>query len=251
VNGHHSSFLSGKGAAMKVFLFVIALVSLSLGSSAKADFIVASNFAAGQVYTQAWEEVGLIAPKYNNVNNSAVGQTFIPQSNAKLTEVDALISAGYQHPVANSPPLRVSIATSMAGIPITNVATLELPATRFSSFFNSTNCRETFDFSAFGIDLVAGNEYMVLFQTPFGVTAPDTAVLNFTPYFVGFPQAFLGIVGSGASDGTNWQRYPGIKELAIEVRAVPEPSTFTMLVVCGIGVCVPSLYQCRTRRFRS
>lgn len=228
---------------MQVRYSIAVFVLLFLSDvAAKADFVVASNLPTNWLDIGVWEEVGLIAPAYNDYNNVSNGQTFIPRLSGDLTEVDALIGAGLTQPLDGSPPLQISIHTSNSGIPLSRLGTVELPASAFSSITNSDNTRETIDFRLFHIQLSAGSQYMVTFETPFGL--PGTHG-GHSPFFIGRAISSLGITASVARDGVNWEVYPGVRELAIEVRAIPEPS---ILHVALIAACLSGAMF--TRRLR-
>jgi hypothetical protein len=190
--------------------------------------------STGTVFTNAWEEVGLIAPAYNNYNNVSKGQTFIPTASGTLTEIDALVVYGKPPSSEDFPPLQVTVATSLAGIPVTSLATITMPKDRFTYRLTSTEARHTFDFKDFRIRLDAGAQYMVLFETPFGVAGENGV---HSAYFAGWPaQRKLGLTASLARDGQNWERFsdgrlPDTRELAIEVKAVPEPATLGLILI--------------------
>lgn len=210
--------------------FVYLAISILFAENAHGDYIVASNLPPVQVDTSAWEEVGLIAPNYNGYVNVSKGQTFIPHTSGVLTEVDALIGFGNPPSVAVYPPLQLSVFTSNAGIPLSQLASVELPMTDFSWYLGSDYTRETIDFSEFKIPLASGAEYMIVFATPFGVAGSHG---GHSAYLIGYPQKFLGLSASQARDGITWERFGDIREIAIEVRAVPEPNHFG-LVFLGI-----------------
>jgi hypothetical protein len=208
------------------------IIALLLSAKVEADVVVASNLPATQVHTYAWEEVGLIAPNYNNYNNVSKGQSFIPQHSGNLTTVDALISLGRFPPAPGSPPLNISIYTSNAGIPIAQLGTVQRLTSDFTPHLSSSHTRETIDFSELEIPLLAGDQYMVVFHTPFGVSGTHG---GHSPYLAGYPQTFLGLTASQARNGIYWEVFPGHREIAIEVRAIPIPepgaSTLAVLVI--------------------
>jgi len=206
----------------------IAIV-LSCAPPAQCDYIVAGNLSPEVFNTFAWEEIGLISPRYNNYNNVSKGQSFIAQESGLLTEIDALVAYRQPPSLAAYPPLRVTISTANAGIPATPLATLTFPKEHFTALLDSSDTRHTFDFANFRVPLVAGSEYMVLFDTPFGVAGTNGI---HSAYFAGWPAArTLGVPVSVAMNGQDWQRTTWATELAIEVRAVPEPSAILSMVI--------------------
>jgi hypothetical protein len=211
-------------------LVTFLAISLTFAGETHADYVVASNLLPAQIYATAFEEVGLIAPNYNNYNNVSKGQTFIPNVSGVLTEVDALVIRGEPKNVTAYPPLRVSIFTSNAGIPMSHLATIQVPRSRFSPFVIAGNFRETFDFRDYNIALTAATEYMIVFATQFGVVGTGGSE---SPYLIGWPRTKIGLNASQARDGITWERFGGSRELAIEVRAevqeIPEPAALTLL----------------------
>jgi hypothetical protein len=211
--------------------------ALMTSATSKAERVTASNLPAHQVHTYAWEEVGLIAPMYNEYNNVAKGQSFIAQLGGPLTTVEALVTLGPSKPVANHPPLKVSIYTSSDGIPITRLATVERMASDFEGFLVTGFSRKVFDFANRQVKLTAGNEYMIAFETPYGIAGShggDSA------HLIGYPQEFLGLNASQAPDGVHWEEFSDHRELGIVARVVPEPATWTYCAIAfglaiGIG----------------
>ena len=225
---------------MNVKMLVIKLgLTLSVIGEANADVIVASNLPATQFSTLAWEEVGLIAPHYNNYNNVSKGQPFIPRYSGILTTIDTLISLGRVPPAPASPPLNVSIYSSNAGIPIAQLGTRQYSTSSFSSHLvTSSHKRIAVDFSQFDIQLVAGDQYMVVFHTPFGVSGEHG---GHSPYLVGYPTTFLGLTASQAPNGIDWEVFTGHREIAIEVRAIPipEPGAGTLALLAVVALVQP------------
>ena len=153
-----------------------------------------------------------------------------------LTTVEALIASGVA-----GPPLNVSIYKSNAGIPNELLGTKEFPASEFANPFASNN-RKIIDFSSFQISLVAGSQYLVGFETPFGI---DGVTGSGSPFFAGWAPEFfggiptlsLGINLSSAVNGVDWAVASNSKELGIAVRATPEPSvTFLGLAILSVGL---------------
>jgi hypothetical protein len=237
-----------------IHLLALILATNTLADlyGAPTDLVVATNLTDAQVDTNAWEEIGLIAPAYNNYNNRSVGQSFNPQSSGILTTVDALIAAGRFSPVPGSPPLNVSIYTSAAGIPIASLGTLTFPASDFSPLLTSASNRETFDFSQFQIVLETAQEYLIAFETPFGINGRSGSD---SPFLAGWSPTSLdgdhslslGENLSSATNGSDWQLSSYYKELGIVVRATPEPGSGCLLLV-GIGLMNASRYDRRRRK---
>ena len=212
---------------LSILIFILVSASACGSHAALPGYVVASNLPATQITTSAWEEVGLIAPSYNNYNNVSKGQQFVAAFDGTLTTVESLVGVGFLQSPSVSPPLNVSIYTASAGIPITLLGTTTTPASSFSSFNPPapTDHREIFDFSSLSIPLVAGHQYLVAFDTPFGVAGRSGSN---SPYLIGYPQMFLGLTASQARNGHDWELFTGHREIAIEVRAVPEPSTILL-----------------------
>jgi hypothetical protein len=223
---------------LKSTITLLVILFTFVGKS-HADDVVASNLLPAQNYVTAFEEVGLIAPNYNNYNNVSKGQTFIPNVSGVLTEVDALVIRGEPNNVTAYPPLRVSIFTSNAGIPMSHLATIQVPRSSFSPFVISGNFRETFDFRNHNIALTAAAEYMVVFATQFGVVGTGGSE---SPYLIGWPSRTtkMGLSASQARDGIIWERFGDSRELAIEVRAdiIPEPSALALMLFSAVALLI-------------
>jgi hypothetical protein len=150
-------------------------------------------------------------------------------------------------PLSATPPLDVSIYSSAAGIPITQLATLQFPASNFS-IWHPEDHRKAFDFSQFHIELEAAHEYIVTFGVANPVTGVDAGV---APYLVdtspsslaGDHSLSLGHNVSEAPDGISWHTDSSYNELGIVVRAVPEPS--------AIFLAIPAMAALPTRRRKS
>jgi hypothetical protein len=198
---------------MKSALLLAPILIASVGSTSFAlspEFVVASNMTDAQVNTNAWEEIGLIAPNYKDYNNVSKGQSFLSQSNGMLTTIDALVAAGLTSPSPDSPPLNVSMYSSSDGIPVTRLGTLTISATAFAPLLGHSNHRVTFDFSPLDINLESGQEYLIAFETPFGINGHNGGD---SPFFAGWsPSSLAGSHAislgrnlSFAADGTVWQ----------------------------------------------
>jgi hypothetical protein len=210
----------------RILVFATLVVAFWPSAAAIADVVVASNLPTTQLSTLAWEEIGMIDPRYNNYNNDSKGQQLIPSASGVLTTVDALIGVYSSSPPPNYPPLNVSIYTSLAGIPITKLATRSFPETAFFVISDtSKKHRTTIDFSASQIPIVAGNQYLVAFETPYGVNTQNNAPI---PYLAGYPETFLGLPASQARDGIHWELFGDPREIGISVSVVPEPSTLVL-----------------------
>jgi hypothetical protein len=238
-----------KIAASSIFFLIIAIISLP--SASRADYVVADNLPDAQTTCDYWEEVGLISPLQNGDNNVAKGQEFVPQLSGLLTTIDALITSSFDAPIVGSPPLDVSIYTSTAGIPGTLLGTVLRQPSDFPFFLNDLSKRATIDFTQLHLSLAAGQQYMVTFETPFGISGD---IGTDAPYFVGTelsvrnpsPPMLLDHYASFAQNGTNWQVFND-RELAIAVHAIPEPNALALfLLVIGAPLCNP-----RNRHSRS
>jgi hypothetical protein len=215
------------------FVFAATILCLS-APSAHADVIAASNFPADQKSTNGWQEIALNSPPYNGYTNSAWGQSFVANSSGILTTVDTLLAAGFESPMPGSPPLVVSFHESVAGLPTVNHAAIQYTAAAFHSIVGTTDHRVTIDFSDFRIPIHAGSEYIVTYQSPFGVGGKSG---SYAPYFVGLilgnPIPF-GRVTTLARNGVDWERSPAptppfTVELATRVWVTPEPKSLHML----------------------
>jgi hypothetical protein len=211
-------------------VLAIALLPFLQSTSAKADYIVASNLPTTQTITNSWDEIGVITT-VNNENNVAAGQTFTPNANGILTTVDALLSCAEDAPLPNSPPLNISVYTAINSGPGILLATVQKQASDFPIVNFSGDHRSTIDFSQYQIPLTAGQQYFLEFATPAGVVGFSPA---HAPYFVGrqqnpSPPFSLGEFSSVASNHIDWQIDP-TAELAITVHAVPEPTTCIILL---------------------
>lgn len=225
--------------------FVCLQVSVS-----SADFIVAQNLPASQQYGDSFYDIGVIATQTDE-NNPRVGQSFISNVNAKITTIDALVTAGNFGPIADSPPLDVSLYESESGIPTALLGSVQRPASDFTYQSSGIGQRATFDFSPLNIPLVAGQNYMVVFSTPFGING----LSGFdAPYLVAaalssrnpIASVELGEFASFAPHGSDWNiTIEG--ELTIAVNGAPEP--------CGLALSLLGLTafarRIRTRSTRA
>jgi hypothetical protein len=215
-------------------LFVIA--SFFVATECKADVIAASNFPMGQTSTNGWQEIGLIAPRYNNFNNSNWGQSFVATADGLLTTVDTLLAAGMEQRLSGSPPLSVSFHKSVAGLPVAKLGTVSYTANDFFSVFGSDDHRVMIDFTAFAIPIRTGEEYLVAYETPFGLPGTNG---SHAPYFVGLvldnPIPF-GRTTSVARNGIDWEVTPPPTppytfELATRIWTTPEPTVGQLLIM--------------------
>ncbi len=209
---------------------------------AQADYIVASNLPDSQVYSAFWWPIG---DSYYGVT----GQPFISTFSGTLTKIDALMGGGFTEPVANSPPLEISLFNSVNDLPTTLLGTVEKNPGDFHIVrnFPEADNRYTFDFSQFEIPLTAGDEYFLAFQT--STLVPGKIHETDAPYFAGLAIPYFGqelptSLGKFAlikTNGIDWQTNNGF-ELAITIHAVPEP---TCLLLFAAG----TLFGCLTLRF--
>jgi hypothetical protein len=226
---------------MRIKYPVILAIGLTLGphsGTAKADYVVASNLPDSQNYSIFWWPIG-------DTDYGVTGQPFTSTSSGILTTIDALMGGGFTWPVANSPPLEISLFNSVNDLPTTLLGTVERNPGDFHIVrnFPDANNRYTFDFSQFQIPLTAGNEYFLAFQTPTLIAAefPETdapyfsglAVADFSP----FSPMSLGKFALIQKNGINWQTNSGF-ELAITVHAVPEPTCIHLLAAAALLGCV-------------
>jgi len=221
-----------------------ALLVSTLAAVSEGDVITASNFPAERQSTNGWQEIALISPTYNNYHNSNWGQSFVAEISGQLTRVDTLLAAGLGSRIAGSPPLSVSIYRSMDSLPAQKLGSVTFSATSFPAVFDTNDHRVAVDFSSQGIALVANREYIVTYETPFGISSGDRIV---APYYVGLvlenPIPF-GRVTSLARDGVHWEKSPAPTppytfELATRVWVVPEPATSALVVVSLILSALP------------
>lgn len=144
-----------------------------------------------------------------------------------LTTVETLIGAGFFAPVANSPPLKISIYAANGGLPSALLGTRQIQASKFH-VATSFDIRETIDFTSLAIPLVQGQQYLIAFETPYGVVASRAAL---GPYFIGYPNSLMGVTASQARNGIDWEVFTGDRELAIEVRAIPIPEPSSLAII--------------------
>ena len=217
-------------------VLVIGLLAFIQSTTAKADYIVASNLPA-QTGTNSWDEVGLITTdRYSNV---AAGQSFTPIASGILTTIDALLSSASAPRPPDLPPLNISVYTAVNSGPGMLLATVQKQESDFPSLNSYGDHRQTIDFSQFQIPLTLGLHYFVEFETPIrvvGGSGPNA------PYFVGrqlspSPPYSLGEFSSVAPNHTDWQ-VDSSAELAITVHAVPEPATWINLFAAMLLGCI-------------
>lgn len=235
------------------YAVISALGLLPYSLVAKADYIVATNLPPSETYSDSWDGVGVNSefpvPGYTN---RAAGQTFSASSGGTLTTVDALMAAGSEQPVPNSPPLNISIYNSVNNLPTTLLGTVQKNASDFNVILNfpSLEHRYSFDFSQFHIALTTGGQYFIAFQTPTGVAGLTE---DDSPYFVGLelssrnqnPPLVLETFASVRNDGIIWEPDTG-NELAIKVHAVPEPNRAYILAAGALATCL-TLRPARSR----
>lgn len=197
----------------------------------------ASNLEPGQQWTGAWEEVGLSAWGATNI---AKGQSFIAEAGGQLQSLNTLISAGADDRISNSPPLNISICTSNGGVPSLCLAQVTRTALDFQPILQSDNHLVSIDFSDFGISIIKGNEYMVLYECPYPIVGPDS---DYSPFFVGTianGPSSLGRQNSFSQDGHNWEFLTPAPEftfeLATQVILVPEPVFSELLLFAALSM---------------
>jgi hypothetical protein len=227
-----------------------AVIVFFVAAQCRADVLAANNFPEGLQSTNGWAEVGVILPSLNYVyDNVRRGQSFIAHSSGNVTRLDTLLAAGLGHLVPQSPLLDVSIYESNDGIPGTKLGTVSYAAPDFFAVFESEDHRVTVDFSSLAIAIHAGEEYLVAYESPFGVVGTDSSD---APYFVGLvldnPIPFnRGL--SAAYNGVDWEMThpipPFTFELATRVWVIPEPTSELFLVVAAMALASPS----SSRRF--
>ncbi len=227
------------------YVLILALGLLPYSLVARADYIVATNLPPAEAYSDSYDGIGVDSqfpmPGYFN---RAAGQTFTANAGGTLTTVDALMAAGSEQQVPNSPPLNISIYNSVNNLPTTLLGTVQKNASNFNVILNfpSLEHRYSFDFSQFQIPLTAGGQYFVAFHTPTGVAGLTE---DDSPYFVGLklssrnqnPPLVLGTFASVRNDGIKWEPDTG-NELAITVHAVPEPNGVYLLAASAFATCL-------------
>src|ERR1700704_3390081 len=190
--------------------FAISLLAVitSRAYAAPLGYVVASNLTDAQTTTTSRWAVGLALAPHFAV--SSAGQAFVPTSSGSLTTVDALVRSSATYPESVYPPLNVSIYTSSAGIPITQLANLSFSRSDFLPLSADANEREIFDFSPFHVVLETNHEYMITFTVPFagvlgGSTPPYLA--GSSPTSVASDHSLsLGINVSTTPDGVHRQK---------------------------------------------
>ena len=232
--------------ASAVFVFLVA-------AQCQADVIAANNFPAGQQSTNGWAEVAVILPSFSYVyNNVRRGQSFIATSSGLVTRLDTLLAAGLDHPNLQSPPLDVSIYESNDGIPGTRLGTVSYDAADFFAVFGSDDHRLTVDFLSLAIAIHAGEEYLVAYESPFGVVGTYSSD---APYFIGLvldnPIPF-GRGLSAAYNGIDWEMThptpPFTFELATRVWVTPEPTSGLLLVFAAMALALAPSGRRSTKR---
>src|SRR4051794_10490280 len=119
--------------------FAVSLLAViaSRAFAAPLGYVVASNLTDAQTSSSNHWVVGLaLAPEYAV---ASAGQAFIPTSSGILTTVDALVRSSATLPESGYPPLNVSIYTSSAGIPITQLANLSFSRSDFFPLSQDAN----------------------------------------------------------------------------------------------------------------
>ncbi len=204
--------------------------------TARADYIVASNFPASDADSNVTDGVGVIS-QIENYNNLAAGQSFTPTANGILTTVEAHIAGAVEVLMPSTPPpLEVSLFKAVNCTPTVLLGTLEEQPSDFRSWSVDVSHRYAIDFSQLQIPLIAGEQYFIAFQTPVGVPG---FVEIWSPYLVGvkqslsipFPPPSLGSYASVAPNWNDWHTEPNY-ELLITVSAIPEPCCLHLFAAC-------------------
>lgn len=151
------------------------------------------------------------------------------------------MAAGLSTRTPGSPPLAISIYESIDYLPTTLLGSVSFVAGNFPTVFGSNDHRKTVDFSAQAIPIVAGNEYIVTYETPFGIAFNDR--IN-APYYAGLvlgnPIPF-GRVTTVARNGIDWEKSPAPRppytfELATRVWVTPEPAAIHLLALASVSI---------------
>ena len=137
--------------------------SFVVESYGTADFIVATIFQSPNVFIFLGRR-GSIS-RLTTIT-SRCGPSFTPQRRVTHTVVRRRIGAGNFEPVPNSPPIDISIFTSVNGIPVDRLGTVQVRE-RFSHHASAVDHRYSIDFSHSNSS-TAGEHYFLAFQTPNG-----------------------------------------------------------------------------------
>jgi hypothetical protein len=232
---------------MRMSLAWVAIISLIDTFPASAAAItVADNLPPGDTIVYSWEEVGLAASA--EYTNGAKGQSFNAAASGQLHTLTTLIGAGIEDRIPQSPPLNISFCTAVNGVPLERLATVTMAAEDFQPLFRSDNFLETIDFTSFDVGIIAGREYMVLYECPYGISGPNA---NYAPYLIGMivnGEISLGHQLSYALDGRSWLRLVPEPmytfELATQVSVVPEPES---AILTGISIFLATVIRRRPR----
>lgn len=231
-------------------IVAILLAFLVVSTTFSGEIIVAHNIPDGQQSSNVWESVALIALLWNASENNAKGQFFTPSTSGTLTTIQAIIAAGIYQRVDGSPPLDVSIYSAQAGIPETKLGTRTFIDSDFYPAIGSDDHLVTIDFSSFGIEFIAGNGYMVVYESPYGILGEDDGD---APYLIGRlwnPPISLGGSYSLARNGVDWEMVelasPHTFQLATSVGVIPipEPASDILALMC----LVLSVFPCSVYR---
>lgn len=202
----------------------ISLLLVGSATSARGDFVVASNLPAGYQFSSFDIGIGYSGTGFVN---EAAAQEFTAGAGGQLTTLTATV--GQVDP--GSEPLIVSIYSAAGAVPGTLLGSATFSPSQVSP--NVYNSLSSFDLSSKKIALIAGASYFAAFTvaTPIGGDDRYEAILlNPNPSSFGIQPVY------SRDGGTTWLPEGIPNEIGLTVRAqtVPEPGSLALVAIGGL-----------------
>lgn len=208
---------------------LVALVS-GFGVTAQAEEVTASNLAVGAI-TNPGEYLNIgTTPEYTIPENSAVGQGFVSELTGTLTRIEVSVE---RWRALGSNPLTVSIWSANAtGLPDSQLGSVAFQYTELPWSVLDSGLKVV-DFSNQEIELIAGEQYVVVLTTP----PPATVSAHYRARLLNPNENSAGISPLTSTDGgLTWQAQDE-KEVGLVVflnpvlpPPPPEPQAVTILI---------------------
>jgi hypothetical protein len=221
-------------------LAVLGLTVVAAGA-ARGQVVIASNFASPPSYSSFDLGIGFAGSTSNGpFTNETPAQEFTAGVSAMVRTITA--SVGQFEP--QGVPLKVTVTSAAGSIPGAALGSLTFATSQVSS--NAFNSPTTFDMSAAGISLTAGQHYFV----EFSVATPINASIRYQALLLNSPNPIaFGFPAIDSPDGgSTWLASTIPNEIGLTVSgavsAVPEPGP---LALACAGLSAAALVAWRRR----
>ena len=202
----------------RINVICLSLV-LAAGQVALGDIVTAVNFEEPIAYSQYFTGIGYANPP--TFTNEAAAQGFVASVGGPLTTLSATVVRSQSGGV----PLIVSVHAAVGALPGTLLGQLIVPETQVASSGVST-----FDFSNLGVDLVAGEPYVITLR----VDVPIVQSTRYAAERINDGHDF-GIEPLYSPDGgVTWLDSGYAYEIGLRVSVLPEPATAALLAIAAL-----------------